>query len=287
MWSHAQLAWWWYLELRRDRDHLICIMRYEPNLVLGWVVVELTSIQSFEVDLWIYIGTTSIFEKGEWLIAVTCITQTIAVIIIIDANCIIIIVMHIIITLKNGALIVDCCRMMMSKIMFASIGEWGVGQTHHCAAKSMRNFMHCGAVMTEGIHFDTWFEHQLLCPLLQSILNMYLHTSQKCWEQQLDDLDNKQDVQEAIAIKWMNQSKWPKYYSSHYCINPIKQYYCLAKIQITFYCNMANQRMFARYVLYHHKNDNWSLMLFVYIYCFANLIYEYICVIHKNNTVKV
>ena len=165
MWTHVQLAWWWYLELRRDRDHLICIMRYEPNLVLGWVVVELTSIQSFEVDLWIYIGTTSIFEKGEWLIAVTCITQTIAVIIIIDANCIIIIVMHIIITLKNGALIVDCCRMMMSKIMFASIGEWGVGQTHHCAAKSMRNFMHCGAVMTEGIHFEYTIWASIIVPI--------------------------------------------------------------------------------------------------------------------------
>ena len=44
MWTHVQLAWWWYLELRRDRD-VICIIRYKPNLVLGWIVVELTSIQ--------------------------------------------------------------------------------------------------------------------------------------------------------------------------------------------------------------------------------------------------
>ena len=49
--------------------------------------------------------------------------QTIAVIVNKIASWAIIIVMHIIITLKNGALVVDCCRMMMSKIMFASIGE--------------------------------------------------------------------------------------------------------------------------------------------------------------------
>ena len=94
---------------------------------------------------------TSTFEKGGWLIAVTGITQTIAVIVNIIASWTIIIVIHIIITLKNGALIVDCCR--MSYIMMGSIGEWRVGQTHHGAAKSMRNFVHSGAVMTEGIHF--------------------------------------------------------------------------------------------------------------------------------------
>ena len=94
---------------------------------------------------------------------------------------------------------------------------------------------------------NTWFEHQLLCSLLLSILNMYLHTSQKCWERRSDDLDNKQDVQEAIAIKWMNQYKWPTYYSSHYCIDAMKQYRCVAKIRITLYCNMANWSSFARY----------------------------------------
>ena len=66
---------------------------------------------------------TSTFEKGGELIAVTGITQTIAVIVNIIASWTIIIVMHIIITLKNGALDVDCHRMMMSNIMFASIGE--------------------------------------------------------------------------------------------------------------------------------------------------------------------
>ena len=164
MWTHVQLAWWWYLELRRDRN-VIFIMRYEPNLVLGWIVVELTSVQSIEEDLWIFMGTATIFEKGGWLIAVTGITQTIAVIVINIASWTIIIVMHVIITLKNGALIVDCRRMMMSKIMMGSIGEWRVGQTHHGAAKSMRNFVHSGAVMTEGIHFEYTIWALIIMPI--------------------------------------------------------------------------------------------------------------------------
>ena len=82
-------------------------------------------------------------------------------IVIIIASWTIIIVMHIIITLKNGALIVDCCRMMMSRTMMGSIGECRVGQTHHGAAKSMRNFMHSEAVMTEGIHFEYMFRMDL------------------------------------------------------------------------------------------------------------------------------
>ena len=101
---------------------------------------------------------------------------------------------------------------------------------------------------------DTWktlwthnWSSWLLCPLSWSILIMYLHTSQKCWEQQLDDLDNKQDVWGAMVIKWINQSKWPTYYSSHYCIDAMKQYRCIAKIQITLYCNMANRSLFTRY----------------------------------------
>jgi hypothetical protein len=40
---HVQLASW-YLELRRDRD-VLCFMKYKPNLVLGLILVELTSIQ--------------------------------------------------------------------------------------------------------------------------------------------------------------------------------------------------------------------------------------------------
>ena len=98
--------------------------------------------------------TSIIFEKGGGLIAVTGIMQIIAVIVNIIASWTIIVVMHIIVTLENGALIVDCCRMTMSKSMFSSIGERRVGQTQHGAAKSMRNFVHCGAVMTEGIYFE-------------------------------------------------------------------------------------------------------------------------------------
>ena len=135
---------------------------------------------------------------------------------------------------------------------------------------------------------NTQFEHCWLCPLLQSILNMYLHTSQKCWEQQSDDLDNKQDVREAIAIKWMNQYKWPTYYSSHYCIDAMKQYRCVAKIQINLYCNMANRSSFARYccIIIRMTIYDWWLMLFVCIWCFDNLIYEHISNIHKKNTVR-
>ena len=133
---------------------------------------------------------------------------------------------------------------------------------------------------------NTRFEHWLLCPLLWSILNMYLHTSQKCWEWQSDDLDNKQDVREAIAIKWMNQYKWPTYYSSHYCMDAMKQYRCVAKIRITLYCNMANRSSFARYccIIIRMTIDDWCCMFAfkVLIICF----YEYICVIHQNNTLK-
>ena len=141
MWTHVQLAWWWYLELRRDRN-VICIMRYEPNVVLGWIVIGLVSIQSIEEDLWIFIGTTTI-EKGGGLIAVTGMMQTIAVIVNIFASWTIIVVMYIIVTLENGALDVDCRRMMMIRTMMNSIGEWRVGQTQHGAAKSsLSNTIH-------------------------------------------------------------------------------------------------------------------------------------------------
>ena len=50
-----------------------------------------------------------------------------------------------------------------------------------------------------------------------------------------------------------HQCKWHTYYSSCYCIDAMKQYSCVAKRQVTLNCNMANQSLFARYVLYHHK----------------------------------
>jgi hypothetical protein len=138
-------------------------MWYEPNLVLGWIVVELMSIQPIEEDLWIIMGTTTIFEKGGGLIAVTGISQAIAVIVNNLASWTIIVVMHIIITLEKGTLIVDCCR--MSRTLMSSIGEWGVVQTQHGAAKSMRNFMHSGAVMTEGIHFEHTIWALIIVPM--------------------------------------------------------------------------------------------------------------------------
>ena len=115
---------------------------------------------------------------------------------------------------------------------------------------------------------------------------MYLHTSQKCWERWLYDLDNKQDVQGTMAMKWVYRYIWPTYYSCHYCIDAMKQYICIAKIQITLYCNMANQSSFARYVVYHHKYDDWSLMLFGCFWHFKATIYEYINLIHKIITVS-
>ena len=122
------------------------------------------SAQSIKEDLWIYMGTSTI-EKGGGLIAVTGIMQTIAVIVNNLAIWTIIIVMHIIVTLKNGALVVDSRRMMTSRNMMNSIGEWRVGQTHHGAAKSMRNFMHSGAVMTVGIHFEYMIWALIIVPI--------------------------------------------------------------------------------------------------------------------------
>ena len=122
------------------------------------------SIQSIEEDLWISMGTST-FEKGGWLIAVTGMMQTIAVIVNIIASWTIIVVKHIIITMIEGALVFDCRRMMMSKTMIASIGEWRVGQTQHGAAKSMRNIMHRGAVMTVGIHFEYMIWASIIMPI--------------------------------------------------------------------------------------------------------------------------
>jgi hypothetical protein len=108
---------------------------------------------------------TSTIEKRGGFIAVTGITQTIAVIVNIVAIWTIIVVMRIIVTMIEGALVVDSCRMMMSKTLMSSIGEWGVGQTQHGAAKSMRNFMHSGAVMTVGIHFEYMIWALIIVPI--------------------------------------------------------------------------------------------------------------------------
>ena len=131
MWTHVQLAWWWYLELRRDRD-VICIMRYKPNLVLGWIEIELMSVQSIEEDLWISMST--IFEKGGGLIAVTGMTQTIAVIVNNVASWTIIVVMYIIITMIEGALVVDCHRTRMSSTMLCLSNSSFSNTIHHSPA---------------------------------------------------------------------------------------------------------------------------------------------------------
>ena len=202
---------------------------------------------------WFFIGTTTI-EKGGGLIAVTGIMQTIAVIPNNFASWTIMVVMHII-TLKNGALIVDCSRMMMSKTMMAGIRKQWVGQTNMVLPSLLGTSCKVEQWWQKAYTLNTQFEHQILCPLPWSILSMHIHTSQKCCKRQLDDLDNKQDVQGAMGINGFYQCKWPTSYSSHYCINPIKQYSCIAKKQISLYCNMANQSLFARYVMYHHKYD--------------------------------
>ena len=49
--------------------------------------------------------------------------------------------------------------------MMTSIGERRVGQTHHGAAKSMRNFVHSGTVMTEGIHFEHMVGASIIVPI--------------------------------------------------------------------------------------------------------------------------
>ena len=154
---------------------------------------------------------TSTIEKGGWLIAVTGMMQIIAVIVNIIASWTsIIIVMYIIITMIEGALVVDCHRMMMSKTMMNSIGEWRVGQHNMVLSSLWGTSCTVEQWWQKAYTLNTQYKHQLLCPLLWSILNMYLHTSQKCWERRSDDLDNKQDVREAIAIKWMNQSRGGK-----------------------------------------------------------------------------
>ena len=64
-------------------------------------------------------GTSTIFEKGGGLIAVTGITQTIDVNVNIVACWTITVVMHIIVIMIECALVVDCCRMRMNKTMIA------------------------------------------------------------------------------------------------------------------------------------------------------------------------
>ena len=47
----------------------------------------------------------------------------------------------------------------------SSTGEWRAGQTQHGAAKSIRNFVHSGAVMTVGIHFEYTIWASIIMPI--------------------------------------------------------------------------------------------------------------------------
>ena len=254
MWTHVQLAWWWYLELRRDRN-VICIMRYEPNLVLGWVVEEYTSVQlsplkkTFE-STWVLVPLRK--EEDSLQSLVSC-KQ------LLSLSTLLLVGLSSLLCLSSSP-----WKMVLSLLTVLGLAKlwWLVLESEELDKHNMVLPSLWGTSCTveqwwqKAYTLNTWFEHWLLCPLLRSILNMYLHTSQKCWERWSDDLDNQQDVREAIAIKWVYQYKWPTYYSSYYCIDAMKQYRCIAKIQITLCCNMANWSLFAGYVLYHDKNDN-------------------------------
>ena len=126
VWTHAQLAWW-YLELRSDRD-VICFMNYKPNLVLGWIVVELTSIQfcpmkkTFESS-WVLIP----LRKGEdSLLSLVSYKQFLPLLttLLIELS-----TWSCLSSPWKMVLVVDCHRMMTSKTMMPSIGECRVGQT--------------------------------------------------------------------------------------------------------------------------------------------------------------
>ena len=134
-----------------------------------------------------------------------------------------------------------------------------------------------GLALTYGLQLNALFQ--------RVVQDMYLHTSQKCWEWQLDDLDNKQDVQGVMVIKWVHQCKWPAYYSSHYCINAMKQYRCIAKIRIILYCNMANRSSFARYccIIISMTVDHCCFLVAFVVW---NYNHEYISLMHKSNIVE-
>ena len=116
------------------------------------------------------------------------------------------------------------------------------------------------SVMIVGIHFEHMIGALIFVPiaLIHSehvftyITEMLRATIGWCWQQTRHARSN--GSQEDY------QYNWPTYYSCHYCIDAIKQYNCIAILQNTLYCNMINQSLSARYVMYHHKYDNLSLM---------------------------
>jgi hypothetical protein len=65
----------------------------------------------------------------------------------------------------------------------------------------MSKFVCSVAVMTVGIHFEHTIGVLIIVPIALIHSEHVLHSSQKYQDWQLDDFDNKQDMQEAMAIK--------------------------------------------------------------------------------------
>ena len=203
MWTHVQFAWWWYLELRRDRN-VICIMRYEPNLVLGWIVVELTSIQSIEEDLESSCVVLPLRKEENSLQSLVSCNQllSLSTMLLFELSLLSCISLspwykvHLLLTPVGWAklwwIVLESEELDKHNMVLPSL--WGTSCT-------------VGQWWQKAYPLNTWFEHGLLCQLAQSILNIYLHRLQKCWERGSDDLDDRQDKQGAMAINGYYQSK--------------------------------------------------------------------------------
>ena len=132
---------------------------------------------------------------------------------------------------------------------------------------------------------NTQLKHWLLCQLPWSMLSMFLHTSQKYWEWKSDDFNNEQEVWWAMGIKGVYHYKM----ASIPPLSLLHQYNeaILAqwKMQVTLYCILAYQNLFARYVLYHHKYIDYVFMVLCCFWPFLATDYDYICLIKTKNTV--
>ena len=146
--------------------------------------------------------------------------------------------------------------------LLTAVGWWQAGfwllvleredddKHRYCSAKSITILVHSGILMKVGIHFEHTIWALIIVPIalihsehvfayitevLRAAIGQSWQQTRRAWSH---------GNQMSLSI---NQSKWPTYNSSHYCINAMKQYNCIAKIQISLYCNMANQNLFARY----------------------------------------
>ena len=179
MWTHVQFAWWWYLELRRDRN-VICIMRYEPNLVLWWIVVELASIQlsplkkTFESS-WVLVYLR---KEEDSLLSLVLHKQllSLSTTLLVELS-------------SLPCILLSLCKMVLSLLIaiewwWAKLW-WAVLESEELDKHNMLLPSLFGTLCTMGqwwqkaCTLNTWLEYQLLCWLPWCILNMYLHTSQK------------------------------------------------------------------------------------------------------------